>query len=148
LKTEKGKVVLNQDPDYSDWLVISCPYETHFIKSLKTIVDPSQRWWDKEKKVWHVRSAFISEILPLFRKYYDEVECRVNVREILATTQVNVFSQLFNRISPQYADRIYKSLAKVVHPDTGGDSDLMKQLNTAYQERVPMHGAVMDKKRY
>lgn len=140
------KVVISADLGYPEWLTISCPYEPHFVKALKREVDSAYRWWDKDSKLWHIRSAFIKEVLPLCRQYYEEVECRVNVKEVLASSKVNVFEQLFKRITPQYADRIYKSLAKVVHPDLGGDADLMKQLNEAYQ-MVPLHGADMVKRR-
>ena len=142
-----SKVILEEDPDYGEWMTIRCPYEAHFVKALKTIVGPSQRWWDQDAKLWHVRFEFIRELLPLCRKYYDEVECRVNVREVLASANVNVFSQLFARITPQYADKIYKALARVVHPDAGGQEELMTQLNQAYQNRVSLHGAVVDKGR-
>jgi hypothetical protein len=141
-----SKVIIDYDQDYSDWITLSCPYETHFVKALKSTIDPSYRWWDKDGKCWHVRGSFINELLPLCRKYYDEVECRVNIKEVMASSKVNVFELLFKRITPQYADKIYKALARVVHPDTGGDLELMKQLNEAYQQ-VPMHGAVVDKKR-
>jgi hypothetical protein len=30
---------------------------------------------------------------------------------------------------------VYRALAKVVHPDAGGDTELMQQLVRAYQEQ-------------
>ena len=38
---------------------------------------------------------------------------------------------LFAAVGPAHADATYRAMSKVLHPDTGGDTVLMQQLNAA-----------------
>lgn len=39
--------------------------------------------------------------------------------------------ELFAKLSPEQTDKAYKALSRLLHPDVGGDTELMKVLNVA-----------------
>lgn len=46
-----------------------------------------------------------------------------------------VFGDLFRAVGPRHADRVHRALARVLHPDAGGDAELMAALNAAHDRR-------------
>jgi len=45
----------------------------------------------------------------------------------------NVFGHLLQELPEERRESTYRALARTLHPDVGGDAELMKQLNTAYE---------------
>lgn len=45
-----------------------------------------------------------------------------------------VFADLFRLVGP-HADHVYRALSKALHPDMGGDEDLMAALTAAHGQR-------------
>lgn len=41
---------------------------------------------------------------------------------------------MFNAMSPALAEKVYKKLSTVLHPDLGGDTELMKLINVAHDK--------------
>ncbi len=41
---------------------------------------------------------------------------------------------MFNAMSPELATKVYKALSKALHPDLGGDTELMKLVNVAHDK--------------
>jgi len=42
--------------------------------------------------------------------------------------------QLFAAVGPDRAESVFKALTRVLHPDVGGDTELMKELNAAREK--------------
>ena len=43
-------------------------------------------------------------------------------------------SGVFRRVGPHRTDAVYRGLSKLLHPDVGGDTKLMQELNAARRE--------------
>lgn len=55
----------------------------------------------------------------------------VRMRNEAAASDHNWAEQLLGKLSPEQSDKAYKALTKVLHPDAGGDNNLMRDLNVA-----------------
>jgi hypothetical protein len=107
---------------------IQAPYHPDFVDQLKAIVPAGERRWKPDRKVWVVASEYRSGVIALCRRCYDRV---VITEQRTPSWAVALFEQ-----TPEHLHKaLYLALSKALHPDTGGDSDAMKQLTTAYRER-------------
>ena len=116
------------------WIDLVTPYSEGFVRDLKDSIQPGHRKWNPDAKVWQVNQIYLDKVIPLLRKYFDEV-----TTDLLAEPEApaNLFRPVFDvlkRLPNGSADKIYRSLAMAVHPDHGGTDTLMKLLNAAYQE--------------
>ena len=113
------------------WLKVVTPYNENFVDELKSTVQPPHRQWNPEEKYWLVNELYLEDLIIILKRHYDEVST-----DLLESEEVNnPFGIVFDLISPQDLDKIYKALAFAVHPDRGGSEKSMKLLNEAYQRK-------------
>ena len=84
---------------------------------------PSARW-DKGLGCWRVRARFIFDVEQLVEFLNGGAK----------TTVVSAFTALFKALPERLRQPAYRSLAKVAHPDTGGDEEIAKALMLAWTE--------------
>lgn len=107
---------------------IISPYEARGV--MKTL--PGCRW-DPHRKVWTFPVANLDVIKELLRRagiIYDDI----NEKRSRNTTQPadNAWAvALFTAVGPDLADDVYRALSRILHPDTGGNTQLMAALNSA-----------------
>jgi hypothetical protein len=121
-------------PDTS-WIELVTPYDEDFIDDLKMFIDKHNRKWVPDTTSWRVR---ISEKKFLTRLLNDHgFAVREEHLEYKTTGSVdgNLFEQVLTMIPDDYVNKVYYALAQAVHPDHGGTSEQMKQLNNAYEKR-------------
>lgn len=97
--------------------------------------------WDKASKTWHVStSAAYSLADALYAAGHD-----VRIADSRAQDQpapsgspgINWAESTLTtvgKVSPDLMERAFKALAKVLHPDVGGDTRLMQTLNDAHEK--------------
>ena len=99
------------------------------------------RTWDSTKRCWRIPLYFVDEAANALRA----VGCEVHVTRAdgtpwtsgrpgaghRSTPAEGWASALLKAVGPQHQDRVYRALSRVLHPDAGGDTQLMQDLNRA-----------------
>lgn len=101
---------------------------------------PGKRW-DSIRKHWTVPVDFVDALADALRV----AGCEVFITHpngaswtsgstshgTRSTPAADWADQLFSAVGPDLAETVFKALTKALHPDTGGDTVLMQQLNAA-----------------
>jgi hypothetical protein len=102
---------------------------------------PSRRW-HRDERVWSIARDFVELAAGEFVQAGFEV--RIDGRSFKAPTRrtrgdagANPFVTLMNDLPPRLRERPSGPWTKVVHPDAGGDTDVMKLLNEAMRPARP-----------
>jgi hypothetical protein len=117
------------------WVRVVTPFDRDFVDDLKVMIPRDHRQWVPEDKHWLVNELFIKELVDIVRMHFDDVETDLGQKETIETTE-GLFNQLFKVIPKDHVDKIYKILAQALHPDHGGSTEQMTELNKAYQEVI------------
>lgn len=106
------------------------PYSVERVAIVKSL---PVRSWNKPEKCWQIPEFYIWDLRRKFEAAGDTV--RVLTRREPGVRQEKTDTAwaetLLTRLSPEQADKAYKALSRVLHPDAGGDAELMQQLNRA-----------------
>ncbi len=114
---------------------VTFDYDPEAVDIVKTIAG---RQWDSRQRHWTIAASSV----PLAAKRFTHAGFTVLVdgRPWTPTAALNgtsVFPALFAYLPTQLRGTTYKALARVLHPDVGGDNALMQALNDAYKETTP-----------
>ncbi len=118
------------DGDYS---ILKFPYDEAAIKIVKSV--PIHRW-SSEAKTWTVETSW----LQLLEKRFTDASYTVAIDgELWTPPDMKALSPpmsaLFDALPAHLRQPAYQVLSKVLHPDVGGDQELVKQLNTAMEAK-------------
>jgi hypothetical protein len=112
---------------------VSFPYDAEAVEIIKTI--PGRRW-SPDYKRWTIEAGDIRMAAVMFlRAGYDVAVDGVPYEEVSRPSApalsplVSFFAVLPNRLRVP----TYRALSKVLHPDAGGDTTLMQELNRAIE---------------
>lgn len=120
---------------------IRTPYHAGFVESLKTMIPWDCRRWNGDTKLWHVDSIFANQAIDIVRQYYDHVEVNQYHHQSSPpppnfTTSTDPFRVLF--LIPTAPGPVitaaYRALARMHHPDNGGETKTMQTINAAYDK--------------
>lgn len=107
---------------------VQAPYELRDIcKGIPT------RVWHKTLKVWTIDAAYIEDA----RRLFEEDGHRVHIIGTRQPTPADWATALFASVPTGLHDKTYRALARVLHPDAGGDTRSAQQLNDAFSRRHP-----------
>jgi hypothetical protein len=112
---------------------IASPYEAREI--VKSI--PGSRW-DPGRKVWTVPTDSIRLAVSILESYGATVHVLGDAPGTPRESRkppADWATALFKAAGPDLGERIYRALARVLHPDCGGDTELMQALNRARDGR-------------
>jgi len=116
------------------------PYNAVFIRRLKDEVPAHARSYDPEAKAWFVDVPYAPRIIALFRRTFpdahidqDEPARPEPNRERGITTMYGTLC-LTAEAPPELVASAYRILAKLHHPDRGGNDERMRQINAAYRQ--------------
>lgn len=120
-------------------LTIRTPYVANLIEDWKFDIQSAFRTYDPKTRTWtfHGESAPMAA-LDLLRRYVARVEVEDNrPGQHRATTSAATpwAAALFQALPDRLHRPAYRALARVVHPDVGGDNELAQQLNDAFRAR-------------
>lgn len=131
------------------WFNLISPYDDGFLIDFKEEVPAGGRKWDKARSIWVIRKEWLHIVKNLAEEYFDEVIVtpdadpkvkpppkKPRAPRLSTAVPLNPFLPLFEVVKREGVniDKLYKALAQTVHPDHGGDSVLMVQLNAAYEQ--------------
>lgn len=144
---------------------LETPYNRNFVEDLKAVVDWKMRKWDPDHKVWIVRSAIFNRVHELLDDHYPYEDLYVSPdaqKEIQKGYKQSVdyfqdgylppgisaggstgpYATLF--VADNAPDCVvtaaHKALARMHHPDVGGDRDAMAAVNAAMDEIKKLRG--------
>jgi hypothetical protein len=128
------------------------PYDPDFVEALKASVPWSARKWNPESKGWLVFDPYVDEAIELASDHFDlerlysgaDLE---TAKHATAGTASHGFEACLENVRRRYrehaelkvwpgapADVIlaaYRAMARLHHPDLGGDLEAMKRINLA-----------------
>lgn len=116
------------------WVDVVTPYLPDFVDELKSSIQPSHRQWDPAHKVWHVNELFLNELIPMLKRYFDEVTTDLLDSEETSDNAFKAIFDILKKMPNGNIDKIYQQLAFALHPDRGGSNEQMRLLNEAYEK--------------
>lgn len=110
-------------------LVCSFPYDRRAVTRLKRL---GSTYWDPDERVWRSPLHRIEEIRHVFWDLGYAIE-DLTVEEAAVAKPAppeDVFVTLMATVPDRLRDPVYRALARVLHPDAGGDGRLMQRSTT------------------
>lgn len=118
-----------------DTIVIHSPFDAREL--VKQI--PGRRW-DPDRKVWTVPEIFESEARSILSSWLGRVVYDDRRQPVKTPPKAQMWADtMFDALPAVLRQPVYRALSRVLHPDSGGDTKAMQQLNAAWQrhERKP-----------
>ena len=124
------------------------PYDTWVIEALKLDVPPFARSYDPARKTWTVDRPWVDRAVAILREAFGRVEVIAERHAREGWDDRRTGSTITDRIrgtdhyqtlhllptAPlEVIEVVYRTLARRDHPDVGGDTERMKQINIAYE---------------
>ena len=131
------------DPDSLGGYQLRCRYDAGVVFTIKNVVPGYARSYDPPTKVWTIyQSGWAAALAAALCRAGHEVS-GIHVEPPQppgngAATD-GWADQLFRRVGPGRSDLVYRMLSRALHPDVGGNTQLMQELNQA-RERANQKG--------
>lgn len=109
------------------------PFDAGFVAELKARLPASLRRWDKPDKCWIIEATAIFRAVSLAEQYYGAVEDIPATPSRFLVTTPHATLHLLPDAPADLVPVVYRHLAKVNHPDRGGDTREMQRINAAYE---------------
>jgi hypothetical protein len=108
-------------------------YDPVAVEIMKSV--PVHRW-DPQAKQWTTETSWVQLLAKRFHEkgYQVAVDGELWAPPNLRTLAPPILA-LFDVLPAHLRAPAFKALAKILHPDAGGDTELMKQLNKAMESR-------------
>ena len=108
---------------------VTFTYDVRAVEIIKSI--PGRRY-DPRRKRWTIDVTTVRHAVERFTNAGFTVTAD-KASHATTSPNTNAIGALFEKLPPRLRTDAYKSLARVLHPDVGGDTVLMQQLNDAYE---------------
>ncbi|MDP9364807.1 MAG: J domain-containing protein [Chloroflexota bacterium] len=116
------------------------PYSPSFIALLKGSIPSEHRSWDPAVQNLPASAAYANTAVALMQMQFPGVVSHEGAAPpppgpdpIRAVDRVYADLHLLPSAPRAVIDAAYKALARLNHPDTGGNAEAMKRLNNAYE---------------
>ncbi len=116
---------------------VEFPFDRDVVDSIKSIVPAHSRQYDPDEKCWYISPAYRDVIQELLEAVFIEVEMdseRTTYTPPSDRAPRTEFHVLHLRESapPELVEAAFRCLARIHHPDRGGDTATMQAINSAY----------------
>lgn len=114
--------------------VVAFPYSRAVVDRLKAEIPPACREYDPARKLWTVHQPYIHPAVRIVRSAYPDLEVEDLEATIVSTPVLDpdyAALHLLPTAPPELVAAAYKTLARIHHPDAGGDTATMQRLNAA-----------------
>jgi hypothetical protein len=113
---------------------IATPYRADFVDDLKASIPAPYRQWKPEQRLWRIVDPYIDPALALTRYYFPDlrVSDRRRTRIAAAPPPGDWVRVLHDAVPAELRPAVFRALAHALHPDAGGDTRLMQQLNDGW----------------
>jgi len=125
---------------YGGSVRLQFPYDKFLVEQIKVHIPAQSRSYDPGTKTWTVDACFGPVAIGLLRQTFGDVEIihahgQRPPEPVLIRNSDSVFRtlHLLPSAPPALVEAAYKVLARLLHPDLGGNTATMQQVNTAYE---------------
>lgn len=122
-------------------LEIKTPYDARLVERIKAEIPATHRRWAPERKTWFVQAPYDTVAIRILRYHFPDahVDQKPGLNTGGNATSTGCACDADHRAlyvcqgAPVEVIRAaYRALAKVNHPDAGGDHTSMQRINEAY----------------
>ena len=121
------------------------PYSRRLVERLKRQVPSHSRVYAPDEKTWTVTADYAARAVRLLLAEYpyalvERPRTSVQPNSIRPTDHALAELHLLPSAPPELIEIAYRTLARLHHPDVGGDAETMKRLNAArdlLRDRIP-----------
>ena len=123
------------------------PYNAHVVEMLKLDIPSDCRSWDPQRKLWTVAPSWRPTAERILRSVFGEVDVVEEWRTYAPPPPPRFADSPYAALHlretapPELVTVAYKCMARLVHPDHGGSTQAMQEINTAYDD-LKARGAV------
>lgn len=115
--------------------VLAFPFDRWLVESLKAEIPPYARSYDPARKTWTVEQPYIRTARRLLTTVWPDAEIEEEPRfrspsERTPRAEYHIL-HLQPTAPPELVEAAYKCLSRLYHPDAGGDTEKMMQINEA-----------------
>lgn len=128
------------------WVKFAAPYAQgvtqEFAKELKERIPVKLRQWSKMERVWLVDPSALDELVRIARRHFPGLHVANGSRNdtsgdrqrpvVSVDDAFSTFASLLRKASVGCQAKVYRALAADLHPDHGGDLEVMRRLNVAW----------------
>ncbi len=122
-------------------VVLQFPFDRLLVDALKAEIPAHARSYDPDRKVWTVTPAYVAVAFRLMHLTFADVEIE-DIREpgrrsadrAPQADDPYVVLHLRETAPPELVTAAHRCLAKLNHPDRGGDHDAMQSINAAVEQ--------------
>lgn len=121
-----------------DWLRVTFDYDVDLKDELMESVGKGNYRYQPGTRAWRYRMEYRDVILSILGDYgYDIIE--LEAKEKLSsksrpTEKVNPWDAVFASIDKDLSHKLYLAATKALHPDTGGETKAMQELNQSWED--------------
>ena len=116
---------------------VTFPYSAYVVDALKCAVPSPLRTYDPDSRTWTIAGRYVHAVYHVLDQVFGEVDVegsRTGTSDHGRPTGGDPYQVL--HLLPSAPDEVvtvvYRTLAKLHHPDRGGEHDAMLALNQAY----------------
>ena len=112
------------------------PYNARLVELLKSEIPARARAYDPDDKTWTVIAAYATRAVNLLLDHFPDARIerpgtRAEPAPPLTPARPFAVLHLLPSAPPELIDAAYRTLARLHHPDVGGDPEAMRALNDA-----------------
>jgi hypothetical protein len=115
---------------------VTFPFDRDVVEGIKNIVPVHSRTYDPDEKAWYISPAYRDVIQELLEAVFIDVEMDSErttsppPSDRAPRTEYTVL-HLLPSAPPELVESAYKCLSRMYHPDAGGTTTTMQELNSA-----------------
>ena len=115
------------------------PYDAFVVAEIKRVVPAPLRSYDPGTKAWTISARYVSTVFHILAQVFGEVEVegsRTGSADRGRPTGGDPYQvlHLLPSAPPELVSAAHKCLAKLTHPDVGGDTAMMQMINAAAEQ--------------
>jgi hypothetical protein len=114
------------------------PFDRWVVDSLKAEIPPDCRGWNPDARAWWINPNWCGVAVRILRSAFDHVDVTGEAWQRAAEPPPNTALAAFHDLHllpsapPEIVTIVYRELAKLHHPDRGGDIVRMQRINAAF----------------
>jgi hypothetical protein len=118
---------------------VQFPYDADVVAELKRLVPSPLRSYDPDSKTWTIPARYVSAVWYILYQVFDEVDMqgsRTGTADRGRPSRDDpwVILHLRPTAPPELVTAAHRCLAKLNHPDTGGNTATMQMINHAVEQ--------------
>lgn len=124
--------------EFPNFYALSFIFNEDLVRELKDSIPSEFRRWDPIEKRWLFSPLYLADVEAICRHYFSPESVSLDIAGGVSSSEL--FVQLFDLLRGEERERVYRTLAMALHPDRGGSTELMKQLNNAHDHFCNKNG--------